>query len=368
MGDRRVIIVAQTPPPFHGQAIMQQFLVEEDWTWCDKQFVRMNFSDEIGEVGVFKAKKVLQLFGLLSRVRKKAKPKTDLVYYPPAGPHRIPIYRDVLILCYLKLVSRKIILHFHAGGINQIFSKVTSLEAALIKKAFRNVDAAVVLTGWLENEVTWCKPKKIFVVNNGIKDVFRQYGRREADGTPVSFMFIGNLKKEKGIFTLLEAALKLKNTGESFRVKFIGAFHSDDEKQQFFSFVTSNKLGDDVFYLGTKSGDEKWEEFERADVFCLPTYETEAMPISILEAMMFQLPVITTRWRSIPDIIRHEENGLLFDPQNATQLAACMKRLLHDGNNRKRLGLQARTEFLQHYTVEQHLAKMENVFKAVLNH
>ena len=81
---------------------------------------------------------------------------------------------------------------------------------------------------------------------------------------------------------------------------------------------------------------------------------------------MFQLPVITTNWRSIPDMIRHDENGLLFEPQNEKQLADCMKRLIHAQEDRTRMGIQARKDFLQNYTVEQHLSKMEQVFKEVL--
>jgi glycosyltransferase involved in cell wall biosynthesis len=366
MTNKRIIIIAQTPPPFHGQAIMQQHLVNANWKWCKKQFVRMNFSEEIDEVGVLKLKKLWQLFRLINRVLKKAKPKPELIYYPPAGPHRIPIYRDVILLFFLKMISRKIILHFHAGAVDQIFNKVTKIEALIIKKAFKNVDAVIVLTEWLKKEVGWCKPKKFFVVANGIEDVFESFFPKAKQNNLISFLFVGNLKKEKGIFTLLNAAIILKDRGEKFEIKFVGSFHKAEENQIFFRVISENGLTDYVKYLGTKTGNDKWREFATSDVLCLPTYENEAMPISILEAMMFQMPVITTRWRSIPDVIRHEDNGLLFEPENAEQLAACMQKLICVEKDRKQMGVQARKDYLRNFTVNQHLENMEKTFQEVL--
>jgi glycosyltransferase involved in cell wall biosynthesis len=367
MTNKRILIIGQTPPPFHGQAIMQNYLAQANWNWCKKEFVRMNFSEEIKEVGTFKIKKILQLFKLINRVRKSTKTKFELIYYPPAGPHRIPIYRDLIFLFYFKIFSQKIILHFHAGGINHIFNKVTKIESYFIKKAFHKVDAAIVLTDWLRKEVEWLMPKKLFVVGNGIEDVFQSFSPKIKHGNPLSFLFIGNLKKEKGIYTLLQSALILKDLGEKFEIKFIGSFHSNEEKQSFSNYINENGLNNYIRYLGAKSGNEKWREFENVDVLCLPTYETEAMPISILEAMMFQIPVITTNWRSIPDLIRHEENGLLFEPKNADQLAACMQRLIHNEGDRKQMGIQARKDYLENFTVEQHLLKMEKVFQDVVS-
>jgi glycosyltransferase involved in cell wall biosynthesis len=368
MRSRKIIIIAQTPPPFHGQAIMQKYLVDVNWNWCRKEFVRMNFSDSIDEVGTFKGKKIRQLFGLMNSIRKANKPKAGVIYYPPSGPNRIGIYRDVVMLFFLKAFSRKILLHFHAGGIDQIFDKVSRIESFFIKKAFSKPDAAIVLTKWLEKEVQWCKPEKTFVVENGIEDVTMQFSTaKRLQNEPVVFIFVGNLKKEKGVFTLLEAAATLKEQGEKFEIKFVGAFHNSGEKERFFTFINANALQGFVNYMGIRSGKEKWVEFGRADVFCLPTYETEAMPISILEAMMFGMPVITTKWRSIPDIIHHQENGLLFEPTDAMSLASSMQQLIHSENERLRLGRQARNDYLKKFTVEQHLRKMENVFQEVLN-
>ena len=366
MSSKRILIIAQTPPPFHGQSIMQKYLADADWNWAEKDLARMNFSDEINEVGKFKIKKVFELFRLIRLIKKKAKSKFELIYYPPAGPKRIPIYRDIILLFILKRISSKVVLHFHAGGIDQIFKKVSKIESYFIRRAFNGVSAAIVCTEWLKKEVEWCRAKKIFVVGYGVKDVFEDFPAKVKLAKPVCFLFAGNLKKEKGVFTLLKAALILKNLNRRFEIRFIGSFHSDQERQFFFAYIDNNELGNHVKYLGTKSGDKKWEEFQNADALCLPTFETEAMPVSIIEAMMYQMPVVTTNWRSIPDLIKHGENGLLFEPENEIQLSKCMDFLISSQEAITRMGLQARKDYLENFTVAQYLKKMEAVFADLL--
>lgn len=363
MEPKKILIIAQTPPPFHGQAIMQGHLVDCKWDWCKKYFVRMNFSERINEVGHLKVKKIFSLFTLLFSIKKKLTTAIDLIYYPPAGPNRIPIYRDVIILFFLKLFSKKIILHFHAGGIDQIFKKVSKIEAQIIKKAFGKVDSVIVLSDWLKKETSWIRAKNTFVVNNGINDVLNNFPKKKNNENIISFLFAGNLKKEKGIFTLLQAANSLKKSGELFEIKFIGSFHDKKEEMLFNIYVNENNLQENIKLLGFKKDNDKWNEFSTADVLCLPTYETEAMPISILEAMMFELPVITTNWRSIPDIIQDGENGLLFEINNAEQLALCMKRMIHSADDRIRMGAKARRNYLNYFTIEQHLKSIELVFQ-----
>jgi hypothetical protein len=57
----KIIAVAQTPPPFHGQSVMNQFLLEGDYSKIRFYHVRMAFSDDIQEVGVFRWKKICHL-------------------------------------------------------------------------------------------------------------------------------------------------------------------------------------------------------------------------------------------------------------------------------------------------------------------
>ena len=122
----KILILAQIPPPFHGQAIMQKYLVDAKWEWCEKIHIPLNYSNSISEIGIFRIKKIFRLFSIISKVwNERLRGKIDLIYYPPAGPHRIPIYRDIITLFFIRKCSKKIIFHFHAGGLNEFFQKLS---------------------------------------------------------------------------------------------------------------------------------------------------------------------------------------------------------------------------------------------------
>ncbi|MBO9572676.1 MAG: glycosyltransferase family 4 protein [Chitinophagaceae bacterium] len=362
----KIVIMAQTPPPFHGQSVMQKYLVDVKWDWCEKEHIRLDYSKSIREVASFNFGKIFKLVKIISKivVSRMRKP-IAILYYPPAGPYRVPLYRDICTLLFAKMFARRIVLHFHAGGLTELINRLTWAERFFARLAFKGVDGAVVLLPWLKTEVEWFKPKKTFVVPNGIEDVIKRNILREKPVATV-ILFVGNLKEEKGIFVLLEAATKLKEKGKAFQIRIMGETHSDEVLQSIQYYVSRHFLTENIILLGGRTGEEKWKEFHDAHIFCLPTYATEAMPVSILEAMMFSLPVVTTNWRAIPDMITDNEQGLLAEVKSAQSLADKLTFLIDDSDRAAGMGQEGRARFVQMFSIENHLHMMSEVFKSGL--
>ncbi len=79
------------------------------------------------------------------------------------------------------------------------------------------------------------------------------------------------------------------------------------------------------------------------DALVFPSwYEGEGMPGAVIEAMQAGLPVIATRWRSLPELVEHERNGLLVAPRDSDELAAAMRRLVLDPSLYGSLAYEAR--------------------------
>jgi glycosyltransferase involved in cell wall biosynthesis len=78
-----------------------------------------------------------------------------------------------------------------------------------------------------------------------------------------------------------------------------------------------------------------------ADIFVLPSV-SEGLPVSVLEAMAAELPVVASRVGGLPELVKDGETGLLVEPRAADELAAALGRLVADRGLRRRLGAAGR--------------------------
>ena len=86
----KVLIVGQTPPPYHGQAIMIERLLRSHTNSTRLYHVRMQFSDSIDEIGKFAWAKITHLIWVIGRIfYYRLFHGVKILYYPPAGPNRV---------------------------------------------------------------------------------------------------------------------------------------------------------------------------------------------------------------------------------------------------------------------------------------
>jgi glycosyltransferase involved in cell wall biosynthesis len=132
------------------------------------------------------------------------------------------------------------------------------------------------------------------------------------------------------------------------------------------SHTREKNLSDKVTISGPRYYEEKTGLLEDADIFILPTYyDNEAFPLSVLEAMKFGLPVISTFEGGIPDIIDDGADGLLFPKKDIRALAEKIIFLLDHPEERIRLGNAARKKFAERFTVSIFERNMLQVFNQV---
>ncbi len=362
----KILILAQTPPPFHGQSIMQQYLVHAKWKWCEKKFIRLDFSKSIEEVGNFNLKKVIKLFNIILKVwRIRLNGRLDILFYPPSGPHKIPFYRDILLLLFIRWCTKKIIFQFHAGGFDILYNKLNLIEKFWALKAYNNPDAIMILSSDLKSEVDWIKPKTSFIIPNGVEDHYYDYSLKRLNNRNIVILTVGMISESKGILTSIEAAKILKKNDYKFIWNFIGGFQSFKIKKKIEEKLYEYKLNDYLNFLGSIYGEQKFDFFSNAHIFCFPSYENEAMPIALLEAMMMSLSIVSTNLRCIPHIIDNNENGLLVPVKDPQKLAEAIEKLINHVELRNMMGINARKKYLKEYTIEKHLKRIEDIFKEV---
>lgn len=363
----KILILGQTPPPFHGQAIMQKYLVDANWNWCEKKHIKLDYSGSSQEVGKFTLSKIIKLLTIILRVwLEYSKKKIDILYYPPAGPNKIPFYRDIVTLFFIRWCTDKIIFHFHSGGFDLLYNKLSLFEKFLARKIYKKPNAAIVLLDSFQNEIKWIKPLKIYSIANGVEDHYQNKNNFYNSGK-IKILSVGLLSESKGIFIAFDAAKALKEKKYDFEWNFLGNWESEKIKREASNKLSAYGLNKNINFLGPIEGNTKWKFYNEAEIFCFPTFENEAMPLVILEAMMMSLPIVSTNWRGIANMIDNEKNGILVKIKNPLELFEAMVKLILNKNLRNELGRNAREKYLNQFTINKHLQEIEKVFKEIGN-
>jgi glycosyltransferase involved in cell wall biosynthesis len=257
------------------------------------------------------------------------------------------------------------------------------------------VDLSIVLSRYNLADAQKLLSRKIRVVNNGIPDpcpdfeksvLPRRTARFEArrrllagqplapseikasggDPQVMKVLFLAHCMREKGLFDTLEGLIlantQLQQIHSPLRLQLTvaGEFVSRAEQADFDRRAAPIAGQTRVNYLGFVNGPAKAQAFAESDCFCFPTYyRAESFGLVVVEAMAFGLPTVTTRWRSIPEIMPPDYPGLV-DPQSPEQIATALIRLMSEQSSEL-----MRKHFATHFTLEAHLARLAEVLHSV---
>ena len=364
-----IIAVAQTPPPFHGQAVMNQLLLEGDYSKVKFHHVRMAFSVDIQEVGVFRLKKIYHLVAVFfSIMAARFRTGAQVLYYPPASPNMVPFLRDCVLLIGTRWLFKKTVFHFHANGLADLYARLPWLLKKAFWLAYRKPALSIAISDYGKRDGEFLKSQEIVIIPNGIPEPSTPFEVNKSTSKAVpEIFFCGMVSEEKGIGILLEACAKLKQRGVSFGCKIVGKAASEVEEKKFKDFIQNHQLEEAVEFTGPLYDDNKWKAYAGADIFCFPThYSAESFGLVAVEAMMFGLPVVATNWRGLPDIVVDGETGFLVPPKDAKSIAERLEILISDQDLRRTMGAAGRRRYEQNFTVEKFRNQMEEVFLLVV--
>ena len=136
---------------------------------------------------------------------------------------------------------------------------------------------------------------------------------------PFRVLFMGVLIKRKGVFDLIEGINYLNNTNRLGNIKFIIA-GTGEEEAELKKKCKEYNLENHIEFLGWISGHQKEALYINCQMLVLPSYN-EGLPMSILEAISYGMPVVSTNVGDIPSAVRNEVNGYLFEPGNIKEMA-----------------------------------------------
>jgi glycosyltransferase involved in cell wall biosynthesis len=362
---RTLVVVGPTPPPVGGQTVMVDLLLQDAASYDDLRLsaVRTRFSRRLNESGLFSLYKVWHLVWVIVRVtmaRLRAG-RGAWLYLTPAGPTRMAMLRDLVLLLAVRWQFSGLVLHFHAAGMPQAYQRLPRPLRRVFRTAYGSPDLviAVAPSGTLDGAILGAR--RTVMVPNGVADLGP--ARHREVHTPARLLFMGLVTPTKGVGELIEALRLLVGRGLDVWLTLAGEV-PESYRDVLAEQIASAGLQDRVRLPGVVSGDRKRALFADSDVFCFPSYfESESFGMVVAEAMSAGVPVVATRWRGIPYVVGDGDAGLLVDPHDVAALADAVERLLSDAALRSRIVERARERYEALFTIEAHLAAMRGALR-----
>jgi glycosyltransferase involved in cell wall biosynthesis len=408
----KLLVFAHVPPPYHGQSYMVQLMLNGfggdrrqrkgealNPFGIECYHINARFSRGLEDIGEVQSIKLARLFlHCLEAIWCRFRHGVENFYYVPAPSKRVALYRDWLVMLICRPFFKRVILHWHAAGLAKwLETSVQIRTRATTYRLFKPVDLSIVLSKYNFADAEKLLSRHIRVVNNGIPDPCPDFAQsvlplrharftararlfageephpREiemAGGDPqvVKVLFLAHCTREKGLFATMAAVvaanreLAVRRVPVRMKLCAAGNFVTVAEKLEFDRQMAIPEFAEAVTYLGFISGEQKRTALHQADLFCFPTcYVGENQPVNLIEAMAFGLPIVTTRWRSLPEMLPANSPGLVAN-QSPDEIAAALLAVLM-----RETGENLRKNFLSQFTLEHHLADLAEAIGSVEN-
>jgi glycosyltransferase involved in cell wall biosynthesis len=267
--------------------------------------------------------------------------------------------RKMIIIHICHLLNVKIVYHIHGGGFKLFYKKYNKQN--IIKKTINKANLLICLSdSWKYFLSSVIDEKKIYVVNNMVDkpEFVKKYS---SNRSIIQFLFLGRIGENKGIFDLLEV---IKDNKEYLNNKFLLYIGGDGETDKLIEFVAKSGLQHLVNFEGWVSGEKKKELLSICDVYILPSY-IEGLPVSILEAMSYGMPIISTTVGGIPEVVSNKENGFLMEPGDKQSIKDGIKYFIDAPQEIEVMGRKS-LAIVTNFYPENVIAKLSSIYKKIL--
>ena len=380
----KILFIMHMPPPVHGAAMVGQFihdskLINDSF---DCHYVNMAVATRLEDVGKGGWHKVKGAWKKLLEIRKAVKQvKPDFVYITPNSAGA-PFYKDFISIMMLKMMGQRIVMHFHNKGVAT--RQERWLDNRLYRRYFKNVKLILLADALYDDVNKYMKREDVFVCPNAIPEIEMatecvklkfEHVSSAADVHAVPrILWLTNIMKTKGIMEFLEALKLLKEKGVKFHADFVGGLTKEMTGDEFDMALTMMGLNGCCVYHGAKYGEDKYAFYRDADIFVLPSY-TEALPVSILEAMQFGLPVVAS---NVGGVSAEGEDGITgsllggklpimlntFRP-DVHEITEKVELLINNPSLRRSMGQAGREKFEREFTLDVFEKRMTEILREI---
>lgn len=201
---------------------------------------------------------------------------------------------------------------------------------------------------------------RVTIAPHGIADLgpCPNFGKKDT----VTVLFVGRFEERKGVDILLQIIPELAVARPEVRFKLVGDNTITSWWRDFSKKYAGEPWFSRLYVPGFVEQEELLISYRDCDIFVAPS-RYESFGLIYLEAMRWGKPCIGTRVGGIPEVVVHNENGILVSPDSPDELYAALEKLIADQQLRESMGARSRELFLRNFTDE----KMAHLVEKAMN-
>ena len=232
----------------------------------------------------------------------------------------------------------------------------------MIRKTYEKCDILIALSDeWKCNLSEIVSEDKIIVIQNYSQLNYKAYEDKRNRETNNRVLFLGELGKRKGCYDIPAVVRRVADVIPDVQFVLAGD-GSEDDKKAIQDLVYKEQVEKNVVFPGWIRGAEKDMQLQMADVFFLPSYN-EGMPMSVLDAMGYGLPIVSTNVGGIPKLVINGINGYCYCPGDIEKFSKgiiqilCSKKIFNSY-------VKGSIKIVEKdYSLEAHIEKLETVYR-----
>ncbi len=286
--------------------------------------------------------------------------KIDLIHLHSAADGSF--YRKSIFILISSVFRKKAVLHIHSGHFGAFYEKSRALKKKYIETILSIPQTLIVVSNALKAQLVKIvkDPGKVEIVVNPVElPPEHEYRRDTNENKTTKIVFMGRLNAKKGIYDLIEAAEKL--LAETKDVFFI--LCGDGEMRKVKDLIEEKGIA--KYFSIPGRVDDKHCYLSGGDIFVLPSY-FEGIPISVLEAAGYKLPVVATAAGGTPEVVCNNENGFLIEPGNIESLKEKLLVLINSPELRIRMGKKAYEVIKNKFDIRVVEKKLDSIYQNLL--
>lgn len=323
-----VLFMGPLTPPVNGQAVAFTD-VYENYAGSKKVINSRTKGSKLTKIYYY-------LIGLLRTFVKGGFTSYDCVYFTCSRTYKGSL-RDVLLILLARAKGAKVVNHLHGADLDRFYRSAYPLYQIVLSYAYAKIDTSIILLNGMDKEFASIAPsmRTITVTNSYGADFNGLEYRDKPTNEGLRLIYFSNLMYSKGITYLLEAFDELKGLFPDSCLDIVGKVIGDDHfsDHKMADLLKPYKNVEGIQFHDGLYGADKVDLLHKADIFVLPTfYKSEALPISMLEAMRAGTAIVVTKHNYLPDFFKNEM-GEIVSAQDSGALVGAISKLAENREN-----------------------------------